>query len=589
MEKMNNVSKNGLIFPSNILPPCFCNEQIFNSIDIFKSEYTDSWGLITRNFKTEGDSIKKFNGIRDITIGVEKGTEPLSVFSAKSDGNIRVFSIANPIIEIPLHMYILENIDKIIDEENLNDDRYISSSLYLYEDGEIFTGYSYEGDEMYEEGAQSVLQSNFETSIRDKYKIADGKYYHLYLDISNFFNSIYTHTISWDLKSQVSKQILSNLDIMIRNLNNNETKGILIGPYTSGIFSELLLSKIDRKILSCINKDVSYIRYVDDMNFYSDSKYTIENEVKYIVEKSLLEFKLDINSSKIKMEEFPFFEMNHMQTKTIFSLKSRIMSNGYKNNLECIEDIIKEIHSSIGKGTKDTNFLFVVLNSIVKNKQLNIDKFENDEIEILLDYLVNTMFKYNIYTQKICQLIINILEYSDLNKIKLIEKWINKRNNQKSNLKEIVDLWLIYIINMSSIKSEKITEYVASIILESDICAILCMDYFYNNALIEEMKSVIKQYITKIEEDIKSRYLSEWKKASWYTKYWLFFYCDSMTWHLHSTQGFGDTILSEVNLTKMGENPEIGSLLSVFATMFNNDIKLIHYDEFEDEEEIEEG
>lgn len=43
-----------------------------------------------------------------------------------------------------------------------------------------------------------------------KHILSRGKYYKLYLDISNFFHSIYTHTISWEVNEN-KKDIFDNL------------------------------------------------------------------------------------------------------------------------------------------------------------------------------------------------------------------------------------------------------------------------------------------------------------------------------------------------------------------------------------------
>lgn len=63
------------------------------------------------------------------------------------------------------------------------------------------------------------------------------------LDISNFFNSIYSHSLSWvfygrEMSYQYSKDpnkpgefnILNNIDKLLMNSNDKKSNGILIGP-----------------------------------------------------------------------------------------------------------------------------------------------------------------------------------------------------------------------------------------------------------------------------------------------------------------------------------------------------------------------
>lgn len=83
-----------------------------------------------------------------------------------------------------------------------------------------------------------------------------GKKYYVNSDISSFFPSIYTHTISWALVgkkeakgNQTNRNLWYNeLDKSYRNIQDGETKGVPIGPDTSGIIAELILSQIDKKL-----------------------------------------------------------------------------------------------------------------------------------------------------------------------------------------------------------------------------------------------------------------------------------------------------------------------------------------------------
>ena len=81
------------------------------------------------------------------------------------------------------------------------------------------------------------------------------------LDISNFYGSIYTHSIPWAvLGKQAAKTLLKNkklkghwsddLDILIRCCNQSQTVGIPAGPDTSRVISELILSRIDAELSS---------------------------------------------------------------------------------------------------------------------------------------------------------------------------------------------------------------------------------------------------------------------------------------------------------------------------------------------------
>lgn len=80
-------------------------------------------------------------------------------------------------------------------------------------------------------------------------------------------------------------------------INSNQTKGIMSGCFSSRIASELLMLCVDYEISTYIrDKDVEYIRYVDDFTFFSDSKEQLQSIIAY-VQKILNKYKLRINHS----------------------------------------------------------------------------------------------------------------------------------------------------------------------------------------------------------------------------------------------------------------------------------------------------
>lgn len=100
------------------------------------------------------------------------------------------------------------------------------------------------------------------------YKL-DAKYV-VNTDISKCFPSIYSHSIPWAIctkETAKTNQINNNewfnrLDEKIRNLSDQQTIGLIIGPHASNIISEIILSTIDSKLLS--NGFTKIIRNIDD-------------------------------------------------------------------------------------------------------------------------------------------------------------------------------------------------------------------------------------------------------------------------------------------------------------------------------------
>lgn len=95
--------------------------------------------------------------------------------------------------------------------------------------------------------------------------------YLLATDLSQFYPSIYTHSIPWALHTKsVAKakpndySLLGNvLDLAIRNGQDKQTIGIPIGPDTSLVIAEAILSSVDAQLAGTITR--RGFRYIDDI------------------------------------------------------------------------------------------------------------------------------------------------------------------------------------------------------------------------------------------------------------------------------------------------------------------------------------
>lgn len=369
------------------------------------------------------------------------------------------------------------------------------------------------------------------------------------------------------------------MDVLNRTLNRNETKGIVIGPYTSSLFSEIILSKVDRNIIQkCKEKDISFVRFCDDYDFYSDSKESLENDTRLLISESLSNYKLDLNMNKMKLEEFPFISLNTIQNKNVFLLMKRIEENAYEDKLEFIEDVMNEINNSVKIKYSNCKYLLKILTTKIKKNVITKDYFDNDTAEILLDFLINMMFKQNMISPDAFNLIVEIFNLTELDKDRIIIKWIKKRNSRISHIKEITDIWLVYLIIKLNICNDESTKYMLVIMSKSDLGAILSFEYFNKNNLLGVYKRQIKEYLTNIKKELIKRYSNDWKKASYYSKYWLLFYTNCISWKIHTKQGFKNTILFETDLNNIMQDVKLKKKLNLFKIMLDNDVKFIHFE-----------
>lgn len=156
-----------------------------------------------------------------------------------------------------------------------------------------------------------------------EYISLEKKFRHLCLmDVSNCFNSIYTHTLAWALKSMESAKKRENrqarafgkeFDSVMHRSNSGETNGIVIGPETSRIFAELIFQRIDldaeaqlfEKHQMVKDRDYAVRRYVDDVFVWANSDRDCDIVVARY-QKSLSQYKLAFNESKTKRYARPF-------------------------------------------------------------------------------------------------------------------------------------------------------------------------------------------------------------------------------------------------------------------------------------------
>lgn len=131
-------------------------------------------------------------------------------------------------------------------------------------------------------------------------------------DITNFYNSINTHSISWALHGREAafedkefKLTGNKIDRLIQYANDARTNGIPVGSALSDLISEIVLTGIDRKVSSKL-KDIDFIgsRFKDDYRILCNSEDEAKKILKVLSEE-LVEFNLLINEHKTKVLKLP--------------------------------------------------------------------------------------------------------------------------------------------------------------------------------------------------------------------------------------------------------------------------------------------
>lgn len=144
--------------------------------------------------------------------------------------------------------------------------------------------------------------------------ILGGTRYTLQTDISNFYGSVYTHSIDWALSSKLAAKSNARqrvptlggmLDSLVRNGQDGQTKGIPVGPDTSHLLAELLLCELD----SALEREHPAVasrglRYIDDFDFAARS-FSEAEAVLQTWDSILASWELALNPLKTRIVEGP--------------------------------------------------------------------------------------------------------------------------------------------------------------------------------------------------------------------------------------------------------------------------------------------
>lgn len=129
-------------------------------------------------------------------------------------------------------------------------------------------------------------------------------------DVARFYHSIYTHSIPWAIhgkdtaKRNRKDRLIGNLiDTWVRNGQDGQTMGIPIGPDTSLIIAEVVLSAIDKQIHRKQPR-VRGFRWFDDYELNTSSRDHAEVALGALQE-ALGGYEIALNSEKTAITELP--------------------------------------------------------------------------------------------------------------------------------------------------------------------------------------------------------------------------------------------------------------------------------------------
>ena len=348
---------------------------------------------------------------------------------------------------------------------------------------------------------RSVTISDTKKALEISYQ---NNRYEIHLDINSCFDSIYTHSIPWALhgKKAAKKQRGNNLfgniiDKHMRDMNDGQTNGILVGNAVSRIISEIILCSIDEAISNKFN-GISCCRYVDDYYIYTENSSEILEIISFITSQ-LSQYELNLNSNKTQINESPF-------------IYGKTWIEPIKQYLHLPPDV----------------FLSKIIMEYIKTDDIAVLKyglrvlssfdFDNSNWNTMESRLLNLWVQFPVLSDRILISLINNKEHINKNNLKLaINSVINNSLDLNYDQELIWAIWFakVFEINLNIDTQCKILSY------SCDIASIILLDLIYSNT--KENSPKIKKSLSQLLEVLIPSDLEEDQDIMW-TSHWLLIY-----------------------------------------------------------------
>lgn len=359
---------------------------------------------------------------------------------------------------------------------------------------------------------------------RNRYSKAQDQYlFKMKLDIESFFPNLYTHNFEKIYYKEpfkmlkFPKEYFVFLDKFHQTLNNKQTKGIPAGLFSSHVAAELCMLCVDYQISKRIsNKDIGYIRYVDDLTFFSNSKEKLD-ELKADIQKILNEFRLRINGNKTEISECinDYPQASSLEADIVLNWKDNEQYSFTIDNL----DILKR-YISYNLTQKNFSQIKTCLTLLSKHlSELETEYYCEQELFTYLVQLLQTEPILSCNSYKLINLIIS----NTKNKEYYLKQLMKISDRIDSNFSDsILQIWHYYTLysNYSNKQKYKAIDQLNPNNNNPIILSMLvCEGKNNNKKLIDYIRNI---YTNEIRlENTASINDNEWKKTIMFSKWWL--------------------------------------------------------------------
>ncbi len=496
---------------SNIKDERFLYEVSEGTADSFFSRVFNMTS-VARFIRNMDDTDKEnFFNLDDKKINKYRATEPIYFSIPKNISNRRLYKLPNLYSYLLLAFFINKNKDefiKMFEKNNFSTSKFFNFYRFL------------DTDEL----RQRLLYSGIKR---------------LHLDLSNFYHTLYTHSIPWIIDGKINAKsnkkggFSNNLDTLIRKCQYDETYGIPTGNLISRLVSELYMCYFDKKIEE---KGFKYSRYVDDVCF----PYSFESqEIEFLslFRKICKEHNLMINESKTQVEDFPFSNKNNKTKifdyfdnvdeeltteKWVEKIKNFVdycvaeEALGNKGAIKCIFSVLKQINPKNTKINEIFSFYSPITNFNIFEKILDVSLKDSRLTNKFID-LFETL-KRKGFIRKNAEKIIN--EYFNNNKTeyrKKVDYYLKNSYNQ-----ELYQILLLSIEFNSNVLFDKENLQEIISIENDDFCLTLATVLFYR------IEKSLENLLPKIDElfiEANNRYSDQpvMTQQFWFYRYFIYF------------------------------------------------------------------
>lgn len=258
----------------------------------------------------------------------------------------------------------------------------------------------------------------------EDHRTLEKKFGHLIkLDVQKCFESVYTHSIQWAVYGKESVKnntqtyegsFAGVFDQLVRNMNDGETHGILIGPEISRIFAEIILQRVDSDVEVELESrgivhgvDYQVLRYVDDY-FVFIKDISKKDVIIWVFEMALRPYRLHLNHAKEEIHTTPFISaMSVAKTNVVSEFRKRIRltyseelsSLTFESSLENLIIAYKTVLRETNTGPLDmSNFALVQIES---------------RLERVIDFAFSLMENNSsIQSERVVDLLAAVLEFA---------------------------------------------------------------------------------------------------------------------------------------------------------------------------------